>query len=151
MSEAKAVEEFDSKKFIEALGTTGAGVLPTVEISTGVKVKIKKATAAQVFLILKVLKSIAKTMNLDSLDDLASIAERIDNPVQFLEMLEASHDHIFDLISALCSIGVESLMTCDLDDVLIIAWAEWKVNEHFFTTRLMPTLQKLGTEQESVK
>lgn len=143
-------DDFDMDAFIEAIGLGEEP--PSIKIKGGKELRIKKATAAQLFLILELLKSIAVNMNIQSFDNMGDLLTAIDKPVDFLSLLSGSVDRMLQLVASLCAndeIDTESVERMELDDLLLLAWAEWKVNEHFFTNRLLPMIQKLGTGQES--
>lgn len=141
-------EDFDIDAWVRALDS-GRDVGKIV-ISTGKEVGVKKATATELFLIIDILKSIAIHLNIKNFDNLGTALNNINDPVSFLGMIGGSLDRAIDLIAALCDLGKETVHKgLDLDDLLLIAWAEWKVNEHFFTTRLLPLVRRLGIEEQS--
>ena len=66
MAEQK-VAEFDSKAFLEAIGE--GKEIPPVVLKDGKEVRVKKATAAQIFMILEIVKSLATYMKLQNFQE----------------------------------------------------------------------------------
>lgn len=140
--------DFNIEGWAEALGID-KGPPPKIIISTGKEVQVNKATAAQLYLILDLLRVMAIHLKVESFDNLEEMVKSIENPIDFLGMLSGSMDRMLALVVELCDIGEETVNKgLDLDDLLLIVWAEWKVNENFFMTRLLPMIQRLGTGSE---
>ena len=134
-------EDFDIESWIEAVGALGPGQNPTVKLTTGKDVQIKKVTASQLYLIIDLVKQIAIHLNIQNFDDLNKALAAVQEPITFLSLLGGSVDRALDLIAALCDLNEQTVKEgLDLDDLLLIALAEWKYNERFFTTRLVPMI-----------
>jgi hypothetical protein len=144
--EKESEESFDIDAWAATMEATGKGVAPAITISTGKEVQIKKATAAQLYLIVDLIKQVALHLKITNFNDIADAVATIENPVDFLSMVGGSIDRLLDLVAALCDLNEQTIKEgVDLDDLLLIVWAEWQVNQHFFMTRLLPLIQKLDT------
>jgi len=142
------IDNFDMDAWVAAIGKDGS--LPFVTISTGKDVEIKKVSPVQLVLVLDLLKALTKHLKIKKLDDLADIAASIEEPVQFLEMCSQSMEPLLKLVSALSNLNEETVKKgLDLDDLIFVIWAQWEVNKSFFTKRLLPMIQKLGTGQSA--
>lgn len=137
--------EFDIDRWADSLGVTGGGI-PKITLSTGKEVQVRKATAAQLSLILDLLKQIALHLKLTNFNDIGQAIAAIENPVDFLGMLAGSMEKLLELVASMCDLNEQTVKEgVDLDDLLLIVWAEYKLNEHFFMTRLLPLILKLDT------
>lgn len=141
-------EDFDIDAWIDAIGEEGPA--PKIVLRTGKEVQISKVTASQLYLMLDLIKQIAVHLNITNFDDLSEALKNVQDPVTLMSLLGGSIDRLLDLIVALCDLNEQSVKEgLDLDDLLLIALAEWRLNEHFFTTRLIPMIQRLDTGEQS--
>lgn len=139
MAETK---EFDTEAFLEALGQPGK--VPTITLHDGKKVMINKVTAKNLVGVIEVLKTFATLIDLKSFNDMERIVHFTNDPIQFLTVLQSMNDRVRNVIGDLCSIGRNNILDVELDDLVLIAWAEWQVNYRFFTERMIPMFSRLN-------
>lgn len=149
MAEQK-VAEFDSKAFLEAIGE--GKEIPPVVLKDGKEVRVKKATAAQIFMILEIVKSLATYMKLQNFQEntLLEALKLFDRPIEFLGAVSGNMDNLLELSASLTNeMSRKEVEALELDDLVRLVWAQWEVNQYFFTKSLMPLIQNLGMKQQS--
>lgn len=140
----KVVEEQeDDLDMAEFLDTLVGENEPTIDIGAHKEVAIKRATAAELYNILDLVRGLIKTLGITNLTEMEKAIKEIEDPGLFMTILMESHDRTFKLIYALCNLTDEEVMALEIDHLLVLVMAEWKVNERFFTERVMGLVANL--------
>lgn len=117
-----------------------------ITLSDGKEATCKVAKAGQVSIVLRLLKDIAKVMEVESTrpDYLELKAKQIsEDPLMQLEVLTRCEQHIWPTMAALCDLNERELKELDLDDAMSVAKVLWELNQDFFLKKVLPLA--LGT------
>jgi len=139
--------EIDIEDFLDTL--TGQDS-PTVPIKDA-NVSIKRATAAELYNIMDLLRTLIKTLGITDVAGIEEAVKTIKDPAMFITLLMDSHDRMFKLVAGLSDMTEEEVMALEIDDLLLLAMAEWRVNERFFTERVILLAKALFPQSPNIK
>jgi hypothetical protein len=135
------MSSFNLEKFTAALNANENPI--TISVGKHPECTVKRATAPQVFLILELLKSVAKTLSIKSFEDMQALAVKLTQPADFLEIVTIAYPKLIDVMVSLTNLTKGQIENMEFDDFINLAWSCWKVNESFFMTRVMTTVRNL--------
>lgn len=141
------MSSFNLEKFTAALNANENPI--TISVGKHPETIVKRATAPQVFLILELLKSISKTLNIQSFEDLQSMILKLTRPTEFFEIVTIAYPKLIDVMVSLTNLTKGQIENMEFDDFINLAWSCWKVNESFFMNRVMTTVRRLDTVVQS--
>lgn len=139
----KVVEKEQDIDMYELLNTIVGEEAPTIDIGSIADVSIKRVTGAQLYNLLDLFRGIIESTGVKSLSGLEDLQEKIQEPALLMELLMRSHDRMIDLVTGLCSLEKDQVINLEIDHLLLLMMAEWKVNESFFMTRVMGLVTSL--------
>jgi hypothetical protein len=144
MSEVEATVQDDVRvgEFLEAFSQNPQQV--SVTICEGQKtVQIRRMSGTQVIVVLRILKTIAEKLSIKDFAELSALEVILANPLTFLDMMSGNLDYVLELVGDLVGMQREEVRKLELDDLILCIYACWRVNERFFTQRLMPMISAL--------
>jgi hypothetical protein len=62
-----------------------------------------------------------------------------------MQLMLDNFDRVKALVTALCSLTEAEVDNLTFDDLLLVVYAEWSINERFFTNQVIPMIQQLRT------
>lgn len=132
--------DFDIEGFTASL----EGDPKSIEILLGEqKITIQRATATHMMDVIDIVRQLMLSLGMKSVSELSNLEGVMNSPVSVLGMIQDMFPRIRALSIKLSSIDAKGWDALDFDEMLILIWAQWQVNEHFFMGRLPALLNMI--------
>ena len=115
-------------------------------------VEVRKATAAQLFSIVDLVKHIVKSLGITSFSQeaLQSFATKMQEDTDMVFNLYLENDvRVRNVMAGLSSLDRDQVDSLEIDNLIRLGICEWKVNERFFMQRIMPMLGGLVRKNDT--
>jgi hypothetical protein len=132
--------DIDLQAFFEALIEMPE---PVLDVGPHKSVRIRRVTTVQLYSIIDLVKTLIEHFKIGDFKDLHTIATAMKDPAEFFKAVLQAYPRVVLLLQELTSLSREELNELELDHLLLVAMAVWRVNESFFSRRvskLIPTL-----------
>jgi hypothetical protein len=127
---------------LKVLFAEGKVTLP----STQKEVMIKKVTLRTMKPVMEFIAEVFEELQLTG-DNLPSV--NLQSPTLILKLISKHFEKIISLSSKLCSLSEDELLDLDTDESVLVIQAIIALNQDFFTTKVLPSLRLLRTDEQS--
>ena len=135
-------EDVRIAEFLDAFGRNEQDI-PLVLCDGEKQVRVRRMTGAEVVIVLRILKTISEKLNIKNFEDLSALEAILNNPINFLDLMSGNLDYVLQLVGDLVGMQREEVRKLELDDLILCIYACWRVNERFFTQRILPMVGAL--------
>ena len=141
--EVEQEEDINMHEFLETIADSKKPVVVLEVNGEKVDVEIYRVTAVQLYNVVDLLKGAIQTLGLTNFQELQTIANIMNDPQKAIGLFMENYERALALVDGLCNLEKSAINALEFDQLILLIMAEWRVNEHFFTTKVAGLLNNL--------